>query len=158
MSEARHVWVSRDSLCVCKACHICVSMPHMNESCHIWVSHVTWVSQVTCRATYEWVKSHTTATHYCNTLLQHTTATHYVVPHMSESSHILACHYQIEICCVCGKQIPQERTVSHLSEPCHTRVSRVIYKWVTLHTNESYHILTCHRCIEICCACVRHVA
>jgi len=67
MNESCHIWIS----------HVKYKsvMSHMNESCHIWMSHVT----------YEWVMSHMNQS--CHIRVSHVTY-EWVMLHMSESCQI----------------------------------------------------------------------
>jgi len=91
MNESCHIWMS----------HVTYEwvVPHMNESCHIWMSHVT----------YEWVMSH-----------------------MNKSHHIWMSH------------VTYEWVVSHMNESCHIWMSPITYEWVMSHMNESCHIWMSH--------------
>ena len=91
MNESCHIWMS----------HVTYElfMPHMNEPCHVWMSHVT----------YKRVMSHT-----------------------NESRHILMSH------------VTHEWVMSHTNESRLIQMSHVIYKWVTSCMNESCQIWMSH--------------
>jgi len=127
--------------CVNEWCNIliyvsCNIMSHMNESCHIWMSHVTsnesrykrvyprslkeschiWRSQWVIwmrHVTYEWVMSHMTGS--CHICMSHVTY-EWVMSPVNESCHIWMSH------------VTYEWVTSHMNESCHL-------KWVTLHTS-----------------------
>ena len=67
MNESCHIWTS----------HVTYEwvMSHMNKSCHIWTSHVT----------YEWVMSHMNES--CHIWMSHVTY-EWVMSHMNKSCHI----------------------------------------------------------------------
>ena len=105
MTHIWHEWVMSH---VNESCHICMShvtceswliyahtqvVAHVNESCHIWMSHDT----------YEWAMSHV----------------HYVTRHIWMS------------------HVTYERIMSHMDESCHICMSHVTYAWVMSHTHES---------------------
>jgi len=124
MNESCYIWMS----------HVTYEwvMSHMNESCHIWMSHVN-ESSLECH-TYEWVISHIWTSHVthvnesCHIWTSHVT-------HVNESCHIWTSHvsnvvHMNESCQTC------ERVVSHAS--CHTRkrvMSRIWTSHIT-HMNE----------------------
>jgi len=90
-------------------------MTNMNESFHIWMSHVTYEWCIT----YEWVMSHMNIWH--DALIPD--MTHSYVSRMSASCHI--CH------------VIYEWFMSPGIESCHVRLSHVAYAWVVSHTRES---------------------
>ena len=100
-------------------------MSHVNESCHIWRSHVT----------HEWVMSHMNET--CHTYMEvmtevgtisHVTCK-WVTSHMNESCHIWMSH------------VTYEWVRSHMNESCHIWMSHVTYERVMSHMNHTAYIL-----------------
>jgi len=91
----------------------------MNESCHIWMSHVT----------YEWIMSHMNES--CHTWMSHVTY-EWVMPHINEPCHAWMSH------------VTYEWVMSHMNESCHTWMSHMTYEWVMPHMNESCHTWMSH--------------
>jgi len=87
----------------------------MNESCHIWMSHVT----------YEWVMSHMHKS--CHTCINRVSC-ECVVSHMNESCPIWLSH------------ATQEWVTSYMYEGRHIRMSHVVYEWIVPHISESRQI------------------
>jgi len=89
--KLQHLWEAGNS---CDVAYECV-MSHMNESCHIWMSHVTyeWVMShmnESCHiwmihVTYEWVMSH--MTEWCHIWMSHVTYA-WVMSRMNEWCHV----------------------------------------------------------------------
>jgi len=125
-------------------------MLRINESCHIWMSHVTHLNE-SCH-TYEWVMSHIWMSHgthmyeSCHTWMSHVTHMNeschtytWVMSHMNESyhthewvmSHIWMSHvtYMNESCYTCEWVMADVcmSHVTHMNESCHT------YEWVMSH-------------------------
>jgi len=93
------------------------AMSHMNESCHVWSSHVPLVSHVP----YRWVISHTNEScHICAHARRHSS-----YPHPQIRSHVT-----------------YEWVVSLINQSCHTWTSHVPYEWGMSHMNASCHIWT----------------
>jgi len=109
-----------------ESCHICMShgtyewvVSHMNVTCHIWMSHVTYewvVSRMngSCHA-YEWVMLHLDES--CLTWMDRITR-EYVLSHMN--------------------------VVPHMNEPFDTWMSHVTYEYIMLHLIESCGTSTSH--------------
>ena len=98
-------------------------MSHMNESCHIWMSHVPHINE-SCD-TYEWVMSHIIVSH---------------VTHMNESCHIWMCHVTHMNAIGVMSHIFMSH-VTHMSESCDT------YEWVPWHiwiSHDTYISESCH--------------
>ena len=113
----RHMW----------QCHIiceCV-MSHMNESCHIWMSHVTYH-----KSKYYWQGLQSVKRVVCKGLCSMNES--WLMSHMDEACHIW-------ISCV-----TYEWVMSHMNESCRIWMSRVTYEWVVAHVNESCHIWMSH--------------
>ena len=142
-------------------------MSHMNESCHIWMSHVT----------YEWVMSHMNGS--CHIWMSH-------VIHEWVMSHNQPCHIWMSrvtygvasisridkiLGLFCkrarlkrrysaketynfidpndrshptGRYVACEWVMSHMNESCHTWMSHVTCEWVMSHMNESCHLSMSH--------------
>jgi len=88
--------------------HMWNVVAHMNECCHIWISHVPYKSVMSCIhescEIYEWVMSHTNKA--CPP------------PHMNESCHIWMSH------------VTYEWFMPHMNESCHIRISHFPYERV----------------------------
>ena len=103
----------------------------MNESCHMWMSHVTyeWVMTLVpprgLIKSFEWVMSHINES--CHIWMSHVTC-EWVMSHMNESW----------LWCL------QEAQSGLLNESCHLWMSHVTYEWVMSHMNESCHIWMSH--------------
>jgi len=87
---------------------------HINESRHVWISHVT------C----QWVMSHINEP--CHISMSHVTYEG-VMSYMNESCHIWMSH------------VTYEWVMSHMNESCHIWMSHVTYQQVTSQMNQSYH-------------------
>ena len=122
-------------------------MVHMNESWHIWMSHVThicrwdnawrWMShvaRVTCLThdesclTYEWVCHHIWISHV---------SYEWVMSRMNESCHIWMSH-ALRIYKSHGTHIPHIR-VRNSTPIAHTWMSHGTYEWVMLHESRFTH-------------------
>jgi len=108
-------------------------MSHMNESCHIGMSHVT----------YEWVMSHMNES--CHKWTRHVTY-EWVMSHVNESRHIWMSHVPYEwvmshtmTCSVYHLTSTISKVISHMNESCHIHTSHVTYNWVMSHSIESCH-------------------
>ena len=119
MNESCHIWMS----------HVTYEwvMSHMNESCHIWMSHVT----------YEWVMSHTNES--CHMWMSHVIC-EWVTSHTNESCHIWMSrathmHESCHIWMSCA---------THMNESCHIWMGHVTYEWVMSHMNESCYLWMGH--------------
>ena len=133
----------------------------MNESCHIWMSHVT----------YEWVMSHMNES--CHIWMSHVTY-EWVMSHMNESLHMNeSCQYTNENCvafrcgqcCVtviCERQHSRHHTLTHY---CHTTLSTTECDTTLSHHTLSHHshrtllttetVLLLDACVRMCvCVCV----
>jgi len=130
----------------------------MNESCHIWMSHVT----------YEWVMWYMNES--CHIWMSHVTVTYeWVMSHMNESCYIWMRHVFLSfffgfrrpnlITGLSGGQapdlplwtqepvpdrrtaaIPSLRHVSHINESLHLWMSHVTYERIMSLMHESFHI------------------
>jgi len=107
-NESCHVWMS----------HVTCGwvMSHMNESCHIWMSHVT----------YEWVMSHMNES--CHIWMSHVTYWR-VCPFspLNSSWPVVTWREKKEKICVCVKRAYKS---------CHMWMSHVTCEWVMSHMNE----------------------
>ena len=135
-----------------------VSITHMDTSCHIWMSHVT----------YEWVMSNTyESRHRVRIFSRHTTAlvsiknmnTSRHMSHMNESYEGVMSHMN-ESCHVWMSPVKYESVTSqavkilepdnglvpiiHMNMSCHMSMSHITYEWVISHMNELYHIWMSH--------------
>ena len=119
-------------------------MSHGNESCHLWMSHVTW----------EWVMSQMHATCHVNELVMPqiwVSSIWRVMSRVNESCHMGMCHVTDE-CVMLHKNKPCHRfervtcecVMSHVNELCHIWMSHVTYKCVMSHINESHRIWMSH--------------
>jgi len=112
MDEPCHIWMS----------HVTYEkvMSQMYESCHIWMSHVpSNLTHLKCDmspVTYVWVMSHTNESSHC--WMGHVTYES-VTWHMSESCHI------------CMSHVTYEWAMWHMNKSCHIWMSHVTYEWVT---------------------------
>ena len=79
---------------------------HMNESFHIWVSHVTHEGAI------PWIIAYLRISHV---------AYKWVMSHMNESCHIWMSH------------VTYEWVMSHMNESCHIWMSHVTYEWIMSH-------------------------
>jgi len=146
-SHITYTWVkcaelSADSLAVI---HVTGVMSHMNESCHIWMSHVT----------YEWVMSHMNES--CHIWMRHATYHVYVyvyvtevMSHMNVTSrhiHIVTWRLEPKSCHICMSHVTwvMSHAVTYVCDRSH-----VTYECVMSHMNESCHIcmshVTCSNC------------
>jgi len=114
----------------------------MNESCYIWMSHVS----------YEWVMSHMShVTHaeglqWCGTpscTMSHVTY-EWVMSHMNESCHIWMSHVPYEgvmshtqRACNGMGHLPAQWVVCRMNESCLIWMIYVSYEWVMSRMNES---------------------
>jgi len=134
----------------------------MNESCHIWMSHVTdewvmshiWMSHVT----YEWVTSHMNES--CHMWMSPVTY-EWVMSHMNEACHIWMSHVTYE--CVMSHVNESRHTRSHVTLWVMSHIWRVLEalvdqrmwmshvthiiesctcEWVMSHTKESCHTIS----------------
>jgi len=87
----------------------------MHESCHIWMSHVT----------YEWAMSHTNES--CCIWMSHV-AYEWVMSHVNTSRHIWV------------TVITYQRVMSRMSESCHVQMSHITREFVMSRENASCHI------------------
>jgi len=133
----------------CLCCTRVICMSHMNESCHIWMSHVT----------YEWVMSHMNES--CHIWMSHVTY-EWVMSHMNAACHIWMSQQHLKVIyvtCVCCTRVMMHVTYEWvMNASCHTwmrhvtyekviwkshehlRVTyRVTYEWVMSHMNASRH-------------------
>jgi len=151
VNESCHMWMS----------HVTCEwvMSHVNESCHMWMSHVT------C----EWVMSYMNESRHI--WMSHVTYG-WVMSHMYESCHVCISHvtYLLDLVGGSGRVgdsgfawvkidsrfAVRVRGMSHTSESWHVRVSHAEYEWDVAHNSEIRHIWAYER-IEIRCVCVRHV-
>ena len=95
---------------------------HLNESCHIWMSHVA----------YEWVMSP-----------QHLKPRDLGQSHAKYASSVLCvlCGSRpSKVCHVSMSHVTSERVMSNTNESCHIWRSHVTDEWVIPHTNESSHV------------------
>jgi len=161
-------------------------MSHMTESCHIWLSHVT----------YEWVMSHMNESwHIC---MGHVACewvmSHLKGPLMSVSSSVVALpkvknESRERVMAHMHNHVTCERVMSHMNGSWHICMSHVTYEWVMsrlkgplmcvavsvvalpkmrndscervmAHVHESCHIWMSHvtHMNESCHICMRHVA
>ena len=137
-------------------------MSHMNESCHIWMSHVTtdrnscqiaagthviyWMEHVSCAMSCE--VSCYVCTKMCYFWMSHA--------RVNES-----CHIRAEIvaqnrhirCWDLGREshflysmshVTYKWVMSHMNESCHIWMGHVTCEWVTSHMIESCHIWMSH--------------
>jgi len=104
---------------------------HRNETCHIWMSPVT----------YEWVPSHTNESRH---IRMSPVTYEWVTSHMNESRHIWM------------SPVTYEWVTSHMNESRHVRMSHVTYEWVTSHMNESRHIWMSHVMKDVIYECVAY--
>jgi len=125
MSHMR-IWMSHVSRAhMNESCLTCANgwvMSHVGQSCHIWMSHIT----------YGWVMPHINAS--CHILMS-PVIFDWVMSHM------------IELCLTWMSHATYEWVVSHINESCLSWMSRVTFEWVIScmnwdmsHTNESCHI------------------
>jgi len=101
-------------------------MSHMNESCHIWMNHVTHMNE-SCHP-YEWIMSYQVAASRRARRLQC----------LSESQSPRAYSdagtiYEWVMSPICL------RHDTYINESCHTWMSHVTHEWVMSHMNESCH-------------------
>ena len=135
----RHPWMYCDTYewvmsHVNESCHIRMShatyewvMSHRNESCHIRMNHVT------C----EWVMSHMNAS--CHTWTRHVTydVTHeWVMSPMDKSCHVWMSHVALTSY--------MTWVMSRMNASCHIWMHHVTYEWVISHMNASFHIWMYH--------------
>jgi len=139
----------------------------MNESCHTWMSRVTWVWLQSVNfvmpvkkrytfsyGTFKWVMSHMNES--CHIWMSR--VTHSVMSHLNESCHTWMRHvsyqwvmsHMNQSCHISMGFVTHEWVMSHINESCHT-LSYVTYqwvlshkKWVMSHINESYHTWMSH--------------
>ena len=105
-------------------------MSRMNESCHIWMCHVT----------YECVTSHINESRRYVVVSAHVTS-EWVMSHMNESCHIWMGHVTYEwlisrmneSCYIWMSHVTCEWVMSHINESCHVWMSHATYEWVTSH-------------------------
>jgi len=140
-------------------------MSHLNESCHIWMSHGTWINESchkqTCHGTCEWVMSHMHKW-YCtgayiteNVFRMHVWMGHVthvrrmhlsslyecVVSQQRMSHRNESCHHSHlnESCHIWMSRIAREWEISNMKESRHTWISHVTHEWVISHVNGSFH-------------------
>ena len=109
----------------------------MNESCHIWMNHVTM------NASYRTEMSHVTHVTW--------STSHFDMPHLSfwhdspaDESRQMVMWDMNESYRIWMSHITYEWVISQVSESNHIRMSHFTYEWVTSHTKESYHIWMSH--------------
>jgi len=151
-----HMNMSHHRVGIRSVCHIWVQqarkwvMSRMNESCHIWMSHVTH-SYVTSQGghtecvcvshlitagarvshvTYERVMSHVNES--CHTIWFQQ-AHNWVMSRMNESCHMWMSHVTHERVTSQGGHMDHSRRTS---ESCHTWMSHVTHERVMSHINE----------------------
>jgi len=100
-------------------------MSRMDESCHVWMSHVTygWVmEQMSEYNKLEWVVIRVNEScHVSTRRIKYAL----VIPYMNASIHIRMRH------------VTYEWIMSRTNESYHSRTSHVIHEWVTSHKSES---------------------
>jgi len=112
MNESCHIWMS----------HVTYEwvMSHMNESCHIWMSHVT----------YEWNLTHTELYHEWTSHVMYKCVMWWI-------SYVI-------YTCICDITHSYVAWLIHMNESCHI----LIYILITRHMSESEwvmsHIESCH--------------
>jgi len=130
---------------------------HVNESCHIWMSHVThatlklfskaWLRRAR-HVKYEWVMAHTIHSRVtCERVMSHMNTSCPIW--MSQSCPIWMSHgtYDTLSCHIRTSHVTYEYVVSHMNESvmshmnesCHIWMSHVTHEWVMSHMNESWH-------------------
>jgi len=157
-TACKHIWMSQQpwdvpytnescSTHMDESCQWMVKSTHMNEStvlscmkesCHIWMSHVTyeWVMShinESCHVTYEWFNSQVMYER--------------VMSHLKQSCHTWALVQPksfIESCHIWMSRVTYEWVMSHINESCHMWMSHFTYEWVMSHMNESCHIWMSH--------------
>ena len=104
-------------------------MSHMNESWHIWMSHVT----------YEWVMSHIYES--IHIWMSHVTYAVWMIHVQAVKSHDRSRHLQQhmdESCHIWMSHITYKRVMSHMNESCHIWMSHVAYERFMSHTCTSH--------------------
>ena len=107
----------------------------MNESHHIWMSHVT----------YDWVMSHMNASHVntlhlplCYVCKQNSHVTReWVFSHMNASCHIWTRHIWTRCIFFCA-MFAYKTATSHVNESCHVWIRHVTYERVMSRINAAY--------------------
>jgi len=131
----------------------------MNQSCHIWNSHVTygWVvsrSHVTyggvmsqkngcyhirmSRVTHEWVLSYMNEACHANDWVMLHLNTSYRT-YTSHVTHQWVISHVIQCCCTWMSHITREWVRPHMHESCHIQISHVAPACLMLHLKESCH-------------------
>ena len=98
-------------------------MSHVNKSCHVWTSHVT----------YEWVMSRMNES--CHVWMSHVTY-EWVMSHMNESCHIRMSHVTYEWVMsrhIWMSHVTYECVMSHMNEASHLWINHITYEWVKRH-------------------------
>jgi len=143
-----HDWVMS---CMIDSCHTCVVVSHMNETCHIWMSHVTpeWVESRMSHVTYVWDMSRVnTSCHTCE----------WVMSYLSESSDTLVGRVRREwltrifiMSNMRRHNTSPKKTLEfwglgsdtnasrHPVQSCHVRASHAAHGWVTAYISDSSH-------------------
>ena len=103
---------------------------HMvNESCHLWISPVT----------YGWVI-------YSSMIWKWHVTYERVISHTHESRHIwislVTYEWVMKLSMIWMSHVTYERVMSHMHESCHVSMSHVTYEWVLSRMNESSHVCT----------------
>jgi len=135
-----------------ESCHWVMSQ--IIESCHIWMSHVTWRSLRIAQIFGDWVMWHVYATVRAS-LHFWTMSCHWVMSRLSESSckwmsHVtcgwrysrVVASFKVsrESCHILIRHVTYEWVMSYMTESCYKWLSHVTYEWVVSHMNESRHI------------------
>ena len=116
-----------------ETCHICMShvsyilwnMSQMNESCHIWMSHVT----------YEWVISHTNES--CHIWMSHFTYER-VMSHMHQSCHMWMSHAISHMGDMRRRHVWHDTHMSDMTQTCLTARSFLVAGFDTLNIPRSF--------------------
>ena len=140
MNESCHIWMSHVSH-INESCLIWMSQSHMNESCHIWMSHVSHMNG-SCLICVSYVSYE------------------WVISHMKESCPILTfiSHTSVIFCCVlCINRAPVlhmghasiicELTPSSVTWIIHMRSDLFIWDMTCLYENDDASSLSIARCI-----------
>jgi len=121
-------------------------MSHMNESCHIWMSHVTyeWVMSHMNESCHIWMSHHMKES--CHIWMSHVTY-EWVMSHMNEPCHVILSQVSqalvLSNIVICISQMPYEWVMSRKKESCHVRKSHVTYEWVRFHKHWCYQTSYC---------------